>query len=90
MATSTKTTPDPTAAFEQLIELNERFVTAGKRVGNVYVDGCEKLLEGVTTYQQTLAAQSHNDAVESMIGTQLDVTRQLVSAYTSAARAILA
>jgi hypothetical protein len=90
MATATKTPRDLHDATEQVTELNERFVEAGKRAGNLYLDSYEKLVDGVTSFQQKLAEQSQNDAVKSVVATQVDITRQLASAYTSAARELIA
>ena len=89
MATATKTRKDFNDHTEQIAELNERFVEAGKRAGNLYLDSYDKLVEGVTSIQQKLADQSQNDAVKSVVATQVDVTRQLASAYTSAARELI-
>jgi hypothetical protein len=90
MATATKTPRDLHDATEQVTELNERFVEAGKRAGNLYLDSYEKLVDGVTSFQQKLAEQSQNDAVKSVVATQVDITRQLASAYTSGARELIA
>jgi hypothetical protein len=90
MATATKTPRNLNDATDQVVEANERFVQAGKRAGNLYLDSYEKLVEGVTSFQQKLAEQSQNDAVKSVVATQVDVTRQLASAYTSAARELIA
>lgn len=89
MATATKTRKDFNDHAEQITELNERFVEAGKRAGNLYLDSYDKLVEGVTSIQQKLAEQSQNDAVKSVVATQVDVTRHLASAYSSAARELI-
>ena len=90
MATATKNPRNLNDAAEQVVELNERFVEAGKRAGNLYLDSYDKLVEGVTSFQQKLADQSQNDAVKSVVATQIDMTRQLASAYTTAARELIA
>ena len=89
MATATKTPRSIHYATEQAVALNERFVEAGKRTGTLYLDGCNKLVEGVTSFQQKLANQSENEAVKSVVATQADVARLLTSAYTSAARELI-
>jgi hypothetical protein len=89
MATATNTRWDRNDHTEHITELNERFVEAGKRAGNLYLDSYDKLVEGVTSIQQKLADQSQNDAVKSVVATQVDVTRHLASAYTSAARELI-
>jgi hypothetical protein len=90
MATATKTPRDLNDATEQVAQLGERFVDAGKRAGNLYLDSYDKLVDGVTSFQQQLAERSQNDAVKSVVETQIDMTRQLASAYTSAARKLIA
>ena len=90
MATATKTPRNLNDATEQITQLNERFVDAGKRAGNLYLDSYEKFVEGVTSFQQKLAEQSQNDAVKSVVATQVDATRELTSAYTSAVRELIA
>jgi hypothetical protein len=89
MATATKTPRSIHDATEQAVALNERFMEAGKRTGTLYLDGYDKLVEGVTSFQQKLAGQSDNDAVKSVLATQADVARLLTSAYTSAARDLI-
>jgi hypothetical protein len=39
---------------------------------------------------QKLADQSKNETVQTVVATQVDLTRQLASAYTSAARQFIA
>jgi hypothetical protein len=90
MATATKTPKNLNDATEQITQLNERFVEAGKRAGNLYLDSYEKFVEGVTSFQQKLAEQSQNDTVKSVVATQVDATRELASAYTSAVRELIA
>ena len=77
---------DLTTAAKQVGELNERLFTAGRRAGSAYLDSYERLVENVTRFQQKLADQSKSRVVRTVVTTQVDVTRQLTSAYTSAAR----
>jgi hypothetical protein len=90
MATATKIPTDFSAAAEHVSDLNERLVNAGKRASSRYLDGYEKLVENVTSFQQKLADQSRNGTVQSVVKTQVDLTRQLTAAYTSAAREFIA
>jgi hypothetical protein len=89
MATATKSNRSINDAAEQLGQFNQRFSEAGKRAGNLYLDSYEKFVEDVTTFQQKLAEQPQNDAAKSVVATQVDMTRQLASAYTSAARELI-
>ena len=90
MATAPKTHHDLNGASEQVTQLNERLVEAGKRAGNLYLDSYDSFVESATSFQQKLGEQSKNDAVKSVVGTQVDLTRQFASAYTSAARKMIA
>jgi hypothetical protein len=90
MATATKNSRNLNDAAEQVAAMNKRFVEAGKHAGNLYLDSYDKLVEGVMSFQQKLAEQSQNDAVKSVVATQVDLTRQLASAYTAAARKLIA
>jgi S1-C subfamily serine protease len=90
MATATKTPQSLNDAAEQVRLLNSRLAQAGKRAGNVYLDNSDRLVEAVTSLQHKLAEQSQNDTVKSVVATQVDVTRGLASAYTSAARKLIA
>lgn len=89
MTTATKT-HHLDATEEQVTQLNERLVEAGKRAGNLYLDSYDKFVESATSFQQKLGEQSKNDAVKSVVATQVDLTRQFASAYTSAARELIA
>jgi hypothetical protein len=90
MATATKTNRSFNDATEQVGQSGQHFVLAGKRAGNRYLDSYDKLVEDVTCFQQKLAERSENDAVKSAVETQVGVTRQLTSAYLSAARELMA
>jgi hypothetical protein len=43
----------------------------------------------VIAVQEKLARQAEHDVVRSMVETQADLTRQVTSAYTSAARKLI-
>ena len=73
----------------QVASFNESVVKAGRRVGNLYLDGCEKIVDDVTSLQQRLADRSKSDAVKTVTATGVDTTRQLTAAYTAAARALI-
>jgi hypothetical protein len=91
MTTTTKNPVEsPDAATEQFKELNERLLDAGRRVGNLYVDGYEKTVQGVTAFQKKLGEQSRIEGVQTLVEAQADLTRELAKAQTTAAREILA
>jgi hypothetical protein len=56
----------------------------------MYLDSYDKFVEGVTSFQLKLAEQSESDALKSAVAKQVDMTRELASAYTSAARELIA
>jgi hypothetical protein len=89
MATTTNPTRDFDAATEQLKELNERLVEAGRRVGTLYVDTYERAVDGVTALQKKLAQRSQIEVVQSLVEAQADLTRELAKAQTAVARQIL-
>ena len=67
----------------------ERLVDVGRRASNRYLDNYETLLERVISIQQKLAEQSRNDAISSLVTAQTNLTRQVSTAYTSAARKLI-
>jgi hypothetical protein len=81
--TSNYYTPAQVAAF------NASVLKAGKRAGNLYLDGCEKIVEDVTSMQQRVADKSKSEALKTLTSTEVDVTRQITSSYTAAARALI-
>src|SRR5947209_3361742 len=98
MATSTdkttngKTTIDADtfeAAFDQFKDLNEKVVAATRRAGTAYLDTYEQAVDKAIELEQRLAGASRQDWLKQLIETQADVTRQVTSTYTAAARAFL-
>jgi hypothetical protein len=70
--------------------LNTRdLVEAGRRVGSRYLANYERFVGQVIAAQEKLAKQAENDVVKSMVEAQVDLTRQVTSAYTSAARKLI-
>jgi hypothetical protein len=79
-----------TAAAPTINELNERLLETGKRVGNLYLDSCEKTVQGLTAFQRKLAEQTQSDTVQTVVGVQADLTRDLTKTYVAAAREVIA
>lgn len=88
--TTAKASKDFEATTEQVTQLNERLVESTKKVGNLYLDSYEKLVDGVVTSQQKLADQAPIGTVKSVLETQLDLTRQVSTAYIPALRELIA
>ena len=91
MATQTKssTTDNAEAAADRIREVNERIIESSKKAGNVYLDLYEKTLHSIANYQDKVGEQSQVDWVNTIATAQANYTRELASAYTSAARTLL-
>ena len=89
MTPAAKASDEFTGATAHAAELNERLVEAGRRAGSRYLDSYETFVERVITAQQKFAKQSGSDTVRSILEKQGDMTRQVTSAYTSAARKLI-
>jgi hypothetical protein len=74
---------------ERIRDLNERILESSKKAGNTYLDIYEKTLNSIADYQEKAGEQSQVDWVSTMANAQADFTRQLTSAYTSAARSMM-
>jgi hypothetical protein len=86
MATSTRT---KTAGDDRIRDLNERILESSKKAGNTYVDVYEKTLNSVADYTERVGEQSQVDWIKTVADAQADFTRQVTTAYTSAARTLL-
>jgi hypothetical protein len=84
-----KTNPGANSATEPGAQLGERLTDARRRAGNLYLDNYGAFVDSVTAVQLKLADRSKNQALQTFVATQVDVTRQLASAYKSAARALI-
>jgi hypothetical protein len=88
--TQTKNGPPPMdAAFEQVKELNEQFLTAARKAGNLYLDSYEKALDRAIELEVKLAGLTQQEWLKSVIETQADLAREVTSSYTTGARALL-
>ena len=74
------------AAADRIRELNERIIESSKKAGNVYLDLYEKTLNSIADYQEKVGEQSRIEWVTTIANAQADFTRELATAYTSAAR----
>lgn len=87
--TKTGTTPPIEAAFEQVKDLNEQFVTAARKAGNVYLDSYEKAVDRAIEFELKVAGMTQQEWLKSLIETQADFARELTSSYTTSARSLL-
>jgi len=81
--------PPMDAAFEQVKELNEQFLTAARKAGNLYLDSYEKALDRAIELEVKLAGLTQQEWLKSVIETQADFAREVTSSYTTGARTLL-
>jgi hypothetical protein len=91
MATTTTKngTPPINAAYEQVKDLNEQFLAASRKAGNLYVDSYEKAVDRAIEFELKVAGLTQQEWLKNVIEAQADVARELADSYTSAARALL-
>ena len=77
------------AAFEQVKELNEQFLTATRKAGKLYVDSYEKAVDRAIELELKVAGMTQQEWLKSLIEAQVDITRELTGSYTSTARSLL-
>jgi hypothetical protein len=92
MATATHSKNGPQtfdAAFEQVKEFNEQFLSAARKAGNLYVDSYEKAVDRAIELERKVAGYSQQEWLKNLIETQVDLTRELADSYTATARSFL-
>jgi hypothetical protein len=77
------------AAAERIRDLNERIIESSKKAGNAYLDIYEKTLNSIADYQEKVGERSQVDWVSTIANAQASFTRDLASAYSSAARSLI-
>lgn len=87
--TQTKTAPTIDAAFDQVKDLNEQFLAAARKTGNLYVDAYEKTVDRAIEAERKLAGLTQQEWLKSLIEAQADFTREIARSYTSTARSLL-
>jgi hypothetical protein len=91
MATTQSKNGAPTidAAFEQFKELNEQFLAAARKAGNLYVDSYEKAIDRAIDFERQVAGLTQQEWLKTLIEAQTDFARELADSYTTAARTLL-
>ena len=92
MPTATQTTngaPTFDTAFGQFKDLNEQFLTAARKAGNMYVDSYEKAVDRAIELELKVADATRVDWVKHLVDQQVDATRELTDSYTGTARSLL-
>ena len=82
-------TPTLDAAYDQVTGLNERFLAAARKAGNLYVDSYEKAVTGATNLQLQLAERTDPEWLKSLVDAQVGYARELTSSYATAARTLI-
>ncbi len=77
-------------ATERVRELNERIVASTKKAGNVTLDTCDSAASTIAEYTEKIGDASPIEWVSTLTRAQADFTRDLTTAYTKAARTLLA
>jgi len=91
MATTQSKTSAPTfdAAYDQFKELNEQFLAAARKAGNLYVDSYEKAVDRAIDLERKVAGATQQEWLRTLIEAQTDFARELADSYTTAARTLL-
>lgn len=89
-STQTKNgTPPVDAAFEQVKELNEQFLTSARKAGNLYLDSYERAVDRAIDLELKLAGLTHQEWLKNVLEAQADIARELTNSYATAARSLL-
>ncbi len=91
MATTQTKTGGPSidATFDQVKDLNEQFLTAARKVGNLYLDSYEKAVDRTIEAELKLAGLSQQEWLRNLIEAQADFTREAATSYTTTVRSLL-
>lgn len=87
--TNTQTNTPLDTVYEQATELNERFLTAARKAGNLYLDSYEKSVDRAVELERELAGVTQQEWLKTVIEAQADLTRDVADAYAKAARSLL-
>jgi len=85
--THTKTGTDN--AFEHARDLNDQFLVAARKAGNLYLDSYEKAVERAADLELKFAGMTQQDWIKNLAQAQVDIARDVTSSYTAAARTLL-
>jgi hypothetical protein len=91
MATTHTTNGGPTAeaAFAQVKDLNEQFLSAARKAGTMYLDSYEKAVDRTIELELKFAGLTQQEWLKDLVETQTKLARELTSSYTSTARSLL-
>jgi hypothetical protein len=87
MATTPNTKKD--APTEQLREINERILDAGKKVGGTWLDAYEKAALSVVDAQERAARQTDVEWLSTVLDAQAGYSRELTKLWVSTGRELI-
>jgi Phasin protein len=67
----------------------EQYFEAARKTGNLYLDAYEQAVDRTLDLERKLAGASRQDWLKDLIEAQTEISRELVTTYTSAARTLL-
>jgi hypothetical protein len=74
----------------QARETGEKFADAGRKVTNAYLDGIEKYVHGVASFQRKLGEQTKLEPLSAVLTAQAKLAEDLTSATVTATRELIA
>lgn len=77
------------AAFDQVKDFNEQFLSAARRAGNLYVDSYEKAVDRAIDFERKVAGLTQQEWLKTLIDAQTDFAREVADSYATAARTLL-
>ena len=86
---TTNSTRSFDAAFQQVQDASDQLLAAARRAGNLYLDSYEKAVDRTISLELSLADITQQEWLKSLIEAQADITREVASSYTTAARTVL-
>ena len=90
MATTAKNgTPPMDAAFEQIKDLNEQFLAASRKAGNLYLDSYENAVDRAIDLEVKLAGLSKQEWLRTVTEAQAELARELSATYATTVRTLL-
>jgi hypothetical protein len=87
--TKTGATPPIEAAYDQVKDLNEQWIAAARKAGNLYFDSYEKAVDRAIELELKVAGATQQEWLKNLIEAQADFAREITSSYTSTARTLL-
>jgi hypothetical protein len=90
MATTAKNgTPPMDAASEQIKDLNEQFLAASRKAGNLYLDSYENAVDRAIDLEVKLAGLSKQEWLKTVTEAQAELARELSATYATTVRTLL-